>query len=89
VDRGTPFGSIGADFILLQILDVLVRVMAPIVPHLSEEVHDVRMGGSELSVFTSSWETTVSGNLLMIMAPNDYSVKHGETMKPKMILSNW
>jgi hypothetical protein len=38
--------------------------MAPIVPHLSEEVHDVRMDGSDLSVFTSSWEATVSGNSL-------------------------
>ena len=43
--------------------------MAPIVPHLSEEVHDIRMDGSDLSVFTSRWETTVSGNSLTGMVP--------------------
>ena len=66
---GGFFKSIEADFIFLQILDVMVRIMAPIVPHLSEEVHDVRMDGSDLSVFTSCWETTVSGNSLTTTVP--------------------
>lgn len=61
--------SIEADFIPRQILDVLIRVMAPIVPHLSEEIHDVRMDGSDLSVFTSGWEATVSGNSPIVIVP--------------------
>ena len=47
----------------------MIRVMSPIVPHLSEEVHDVRMDGSSLSVFALRWETTVSGEPLTSTVP--------------------
>ena len=69
VHQATPFEPIETDFIIRQILDVMIRVMAPIVPHLSEEVHDVRMDGSSLSVFALGWETTVSGKSLTSTVP--------------------
>ena len=67
--RATLSEPIEANFILRQILDVMIRVMSPIVPHLSEEVHDVRMDGSCLSVFALRWETTVSGDPLTSTVP--------------------
>ena len=69
VHRATPSEPIEADFIIWQILDVMTRVMSPIVPHLSEEVHDVRTNGSGLSVFALRWETTVSSNYLTSTVP--------------------
>ena len=69
VHLAAPSEPIETDFVLWQILDVMVKVMSPIVPHLSEEVHDVRMDGSDLSVFALHWEATVSGNSLTSTVP--------------------
>lgn len=41
----------------LQILQTVTHVMAPVVPHLAEEIHQTRFpeGSSVSSVFTEQW----------------------------------
>jgi len=47
-----------------QILDTMTHVMAPVVPHLAEEIHHSLEGGqgdksAGLSVFTKAWQPLV------------------------------
>ena len=51
----------------MKVLRIMLKIIAPIVPHLAEEIHEVTGQSTRISVFLDHWQSKVGEHL-----PNTY-----------------